>query len=282
MKGYIRQKIFSIGLAVLVLALLFAYTGRQVYGKEKKEYRIACLGDSIIGKERSNTSVTAMMESMLGEPVANTAFGGTSASLGNREYRPTYHEDSFNLVALADAIVYQDFDVQHYDLSSNRFRLPYFTDALNTLTKVDFSQVEILFIAYGVNDYGAGRPLDNSENPKDVYTYGGALRYSIEKLQDAYPQMQIVLLTPLYCNFEDDGIKRSDSETLDLGYGPLANYVETELAIAEEYGIPCIDNFHNMGINRDNAKEYTEDGIHLNEEGRAILARVLADYVKSK
>lgn len=274
------KKWIPVGIAVLITGLLIGIAVHS-YRQEKKEYRIVCLGDSIIGNDRDETSVTGVMESVLGEPVANAAFGGTCASLSNQQYRPTYYEDSLNLAALVDAIAYQDFCVQLYDIPSNRFQLPYFSEALKELTQIDFSKAEIVFIEHGINDYSAGRPLDNPQNPKDVYTYGGALRYSIEKLQEAYPQLQLVLVTPLYCYFQTDGVRTSDSETLDLGYGPLANYVEVELAIAKEYGLPCIDNFHNMGLNRDNAKEYTIDGLHLNEEGRAILAMTLADYVKT-
>lgn len=274
-------KWIPIGLAVLVLALLLVYVGKQTLGKEKEEYRIVCLGDSIIGNIRDETSVTSVMESILGEPVANGAFGGTCASLSNSEYRPTFYEDSLNLAALVDAIVTDNYEVQFYDISSNRFQLPYFAGALDELAQVDFSKAEIVFIEHGINDYSAGRPLDNPDNPKDVYTYGGALRYAIERLQEAYPQLQIVLVTPLYCYFQEYGVRTSDSETLDLGYGVLERYVETEMAIAEEYNLPCIDNFHNMGLNSSNIDDLTIDGIHLNDKGRAILAKVLADYVKS-
>lgn len=271
-----------IGLAVLVLALLLVYVGKQTFGKEKQEYRIVCLGDSIIGNVRDETSVTAVMESILGEPVANGAFGGTCASLGNTAYRATFYEDSANLAQLADAIAYKDFSVQLFDMSSNQFGLGYFEAAMQDLSQVDFDKAEIAFIEHGINDFSGGRPLDNPDNPKDVYTYGGALRYAIEKLTNAYPRLQIVLVTPLYCYFQKNGERALDSETSDFGYGPLENYVELELAIAKEYHLPCIDNFHNMGINSENVDEYTEDGIHLNEKGRAILAKVLADYVKTK
>lgn len=274
-----KQRWLPIGIAVIVVAVLVGVSYISAWGAGETEYRVVCLGDSIIGNTRDETSVTSVMERILGEPVANTAFGGTCASLGNTEYRPTYFEDSLNLAELTDAIVYQDFSVQMYDISSNNFGLPYFAEALDILAAVDFEQVEILFIEHGVNDYSAGRPIDNPNNPLDVYTYGGALRYAIETIQQTYPHIQIVLVTPLYCYFQENGERGLDCESADFGYGPLENYVETGIAIAEEYAIPCIDNFHNLGIHSENIDEYAEDGIHLNEKGRKLLADALADFV---
>ena len=273
------EKKIAAAVAGILAALLLGITAIQVFGKEKTEYRVVCLGDSILGNVRDETSVTAVMETILQEPVANGAFGGTCASLGNREYRPTFYEDSLNLAKLADAIAYRDFQVQLYDISSNHFGLFYFEEALKELSRIDFTKTEILFIEHGINDFSAGRPLDNEEDPLDCYTYGGALRYSIEKLQKEYPQLRIVLVTPLYCYFQENGQRALDSETSDFGYGGLVNYVELELAIAEEYGLDVIDNFHNMGINSENVDEYTEDGLHLNEKGRRLLAETLANSV---
>lgn len=264
---------------MLVTILFLAVAAFKSHAGKQEEYRIICLGDSILGNVRDETSVTSVMESILEEPVANGAFGGTCASLSNTTRRPTFYEDSLNLAKLADAIACRDFRVQLYDISSNQFGLSYFEEVLAELSQVDFSKAEIVFIEHGINDFSAGRPLDNAENPLDPYTYGGALRYSIEKLQEEYSQLQIVLVTPLYCYFQENGQRALDSETSDFGYGGLGNYVELELGIAEEYGLDVIDNFHNMGINSENVDEYTEDGIHLNEKGRRLLAETLANYV---
>lgn len=274
------EMIVSIAIAVaLVLGILLFSVGISK-ADQKTDSRIVCLGDSIIGNVRDETSVTSVMGELLGETVVNGAFGGTCAALGNTEYRSTFYEDSINLAMLADAIAYKDFSVQFYDITSNSFRLDYFEPTIRELAEVDFDEVEIVFIEHGINDFSAGRPIDNPENPLDVYTYAGALRYSIEKLRGAYPDLKIVLVTPLFCYFRVNGERVSDSETSDFGYGPLVNYVEAELRVAEEYGLDCIDNFHNLGINSENIDEYAEDGIHLNEKGRELLANALADYVK--
>lgn len=272
----------SMGITVIVIMGLLLFTCMKLGGigeRKDEKVRIVCLGDSIIGNERDETSVTSVMESVLGELVLNGAFGGTCASLSNTEYRSTFYEDSINLAMIADSIAYDDFSVQLYDITSNNFKLDYFQPALEELSKVNFEEVDIIFIEHGINDYSAGRPIDNEDDPLDVYTYAGALRYSVEKIRGTYPKTEIVFVTPLYCYFQVNGERGFDSEKADFGHGPLINYVEAELQVAEEYGIPVVDNFHNLGINSDNIDEYAIDGIHLNEKGRQLLANALAEYV---
>lgn len=267
-------------IATLLTGTLLLFTYIQVYGGKKEEYRIVCLGDSIIGNVRDETSVTSVMEDILGEPVANGAFGGSCMSKSNYEQRNTFYEESVNMCALADAIAYKDFSVQLFDISSNNFALDYFKEVLLELSSIDFSKAEILFIEHATNDYNAGRPLDNEEDPYDIYTYGGALRYSIEKIKKAYPNIKIVLVTPTYCYFQSDGKRAGDSENSDFGFGPLENYANKQIQIAKEYGLGVVDDFYNLGINAENVDEYTEDGLHLNEKGRALMAQAMADYVQ--
>lgn len=275
------KKIIPYALAGITLLLIVIMVAKNPFLSSKTNYRVVCIGDSIIGNTRDETSVTTVMENRLGYKVYNGAFGGTCASKSNIENRPTFYEDSINLCELAEAISYQDFGVQLFDIDSNNFKLDYFSQVLRDLSKIDFDQVEILFIEHGINDYNAGRPLDNPENPYDVFTFGGALRYSIEQLQQSYPDLHIVLTTPLYCYFQKDGERLGDSITSDFGYGPLENYVNLEIQIAREYGIGLLDNFHELGINESNMEEYAEDGIHLNELGRKVLGEAMAKYVES-
>lgn len=273
------NKKVCVGIAALLTGTLLLFTYIQVYGGKKEEYRIVCLGDSIIGNVRDETSVTSVMEDILGEPVANGAFGGSCMSLANTGYRSTFYEDSINMAELAESISGKDFTSQFMDIDANHFALDYFKECLVDLSKIDYSKTEILFIEHGTNDYNSGRPLDNPGDPYDVFTFGGALRYSIERLKEAYPTMEIVLVTPTYCYFLDGYDRAEDCLTSDFGYGPLENYVNLELEIGREYGLDVIDNYHNIGIDELTIDEYADDGIHLNKKGRRLLAETLADYV---
>ena len=276
-----KEKLIPIGIAAVLAAGVIA--GVKAYATPDADtgYRVVCLGDSILGNVRDETSVTSVMEKELGYQVFNGCFGGTCASLSNPTHRRTFYEDSMNLVSIVDSIVRGDYSIQYYDIAANNYKLPYFYDAMKDFEDVDFDKAEIIFLEHGVNDYSAGRPLDNKDDPYDTYTYGGALRYSIKELSKAFPKAKIVLATPTYCYFVDYmGEWAGDCTTENYGYGVLEDYVDLQLSIAGEFGLDIIDDYHNIGINADTAKTYTMDGIHLNEEGRELLARTLAKFTK--
>ena len=49
---------------------------------------------------------------------------------------------------------------------------------------------------------------------------------------------------------------------------------------SKQYIPKYIDDYRNLGIDASNAADYTIDGIHLNEEGRSLLASSLAEFVQ--
>jgi hypothetical protein len=276
-----KEKLIPLAIA-LVLTLAFCIGVKAYATPDANEgYRVVCLGDSILGNVRDETSVTSVMEKELGYQVFNGCFGGTCASLSNPTHRRTFYEDSMNLVSIVDSIVRNDYSIQYYDIAANNYKLPYFYDAMKGFEDVNFDKAELIFLEHGVNDYSAGRPLDNENDPYDTYTYGGALRYSIRELSNAFPNAKIVLVTPTYCYFVDYmGEWAGDCTSENYGYGILEDYVNLQLSIAEEFSLDIIDDYHNLGINKDTAKDLTIDGIHLNEDGRALLARTLAEFTK--
>jgi len=276
-----KNKIYGLCISLTIVALLLCFVWLFTNPRKTENYRVVCLGDSILGNVRDETSVTSVMEKELGYRVFNGCFGGTCASLSNDSHRRTYYEDSMNLVSIVNAMETGDYSIQYFDLPSNNFKLGYFTGVVDDFSETDFSDTELIFLEHGVNDYSAGRPLDDDENPFNVYTYGGALRYSIEKLKTICPKAQIVIVTPTYCYFMDYFLNwTGDCTTEDYGYGYLEDYANLQIQIASEYNLECIDNYHEIGIDASNADDFTEDGIHLNEAGRALLARRLADFAK--
>ena len=65
---------------------------------------------------------------------------------------------------------------------------------------------------------------------------------------------------------------------------PLQAYVDVIKARGEEFGIPVLDLFENLGIDPNNEAEreaYTVDGLHFNDAGQAFLAKALGDFLTS-
>ncbi len=243
-------------------------------GIKEEPQDVVATGDSIIGKERNDGTVEEYFEKYSGLTMVNGAFGGNCASVGENAGRYSYQSESITLPELAKAICCRDFSVQRADLAMSQTKIEYFDDSLKNLSEVDFNQTKVLMLAFGTNDYLSGKKTDDPADPYNVETYGGALRYGIELLEKTYPDLEIVLVTPLFCHISgwENCLEQSfyGGETLD-------KYVETEKKVAEQYGVYVIDVFYESGIDESNFEEYMEEGgLHLNREGREKYARFLA------
>lgn len=263
-----------------VALLLFTGIAGLVMGvcaARQTTYPIVCLGDSIIGNVRDDTSIPAYIAKETGLSTYNGGFGGTTASGASDGTRAAVPDNVISLSALADAICYENFNVQSGSI--NRCAtMEHFAATIADFQRIKWSEVEILIIEHGVNDYLTGVELDNPDDPYDRTTYGGALRYTLKQFQTIRPDLRIILCTPTYCWFYAEEVS---CQQKDCGGGYLEDYVNKELEIAEEFDVEILDNFHDSGIGGSfaNWSDYTEDGLHLNETGRKLIAQRIAAVI---
>lgn len=232
---------------------------------------VVCLGDSIIGMNRTGSSVTACLADKTGARVYNAGFGGTRMSVHQKEgYR------AFSLWALSDAIVTGDWTWQEAEAPMGA---SYFPEQLKVLQTMDFSQVDILVLHYGTNDFTApsGIPLDNGEEPLDITTLCGALRYSLKRLEEAFPETAIYVSLPVYRYWPEEGeYPETYRNSLNLS---MTDYVQAMKQTAQDEGISIIDGYADMGMDKSNVKWMTLDGVHLSRAGRKALAQCMADVL---
>lgn len=239
--------------------------------------QIVIMGDSICGQVRDETSVSELLSTLVGREVFNGALGGTCASRIDLEGRLAYANDSLSFVAFARAAALQDFGSQQTARIKEN-ATEYFSEVIDDLDRIDFSGVDILLVQYGVNDYHAGIPLENPEDPYDEYTFGGALRSALRYFRENYPELRIILLTSTYSWYEYTG---QTCEEKDGGGGILEDYVNEELRIAEEMNVEALDVYHDFYPHEvwEDRTIYTRDGLHPNEAGRQLLAETIAAYL---
>ncbi len=261
----------------LVLFLLLCLGVSCIKKEDSITYPIVCLGDSILGATRDETAVTYLLQEKIGIEVFNGALGGTTLSRQDQKRRLGYNKDGLSLVGIAQAIAYQDFGVQR-TINVHEPGTDYFKETVDELAMIDFSQVEILFIDHGINDYNASLPIYNEEDKYDEYSYTGALRSSIKMLQYKYPDLRIILITPTYSWFLS---LEQTCEERYANYGYLEDYVNAELLVAEELGVEIIDHYHDFypHENWEDWSIYTADGLHPNEAGRRKIAESMANYL---
>lgn len=234
---------------------------------------IVNFGDSIFGKARPPKDISTYLAEISGATVYNVGFGGCRMSEHSLP-----HFDRFGMYRIADAVTTRDFSLQDESFSYEPIgeALPsYFTEGLATLKSIDFSKVDIATIAYGTNDFTAGQPLESADKC-DTGAFGGALRYSIEKLRTAFPHIRFVICSQTYRFWRDkNGNFINDSDTCIENGNTLLDFVNKTKEIAEEYGLGYIDNYYGSGMNYGNRNECFSDtdGTHPIEYGRRLIAQ---------
>lgn len=251
-------------------SLNFELSGKSLIGKT-----VVCFGDSLFGMYRGDTSTPAFIAEETGATVHNVGFGGCRMSV-----HPTSGYAEFCMWALAKAIAENDWTSQ--DASASLYQA-YFVDHLATLKSLDFNNVDIAVIHYGTNDFaaGGGIDIDNANDHDDYNTLCGALRYSIEKLLGAYPNLQIYISLPVFRYWEDNGTITYSDAYIRYNH-TLPDFVEAIRGVAIEYNLPVIDGYYGLGINKFNASHYLADGTHHNTVGRKRFGEFIGGHLNSR
>ena len=112
-------------------------------------------------------------------------------------------------------------------------------------------------IAFGVNDYLRNIPLTDDNMRTNVRAYRGALAYMVMKLQNKFPNAQIVVVAPGYCQFFEGGtgayLGDGNIRKNKRGY-TVSDLVDVARNFADN-NVGFMDTYELLGINSYNAKE---------------------------
>lgn len=247
-------------LAVLRKFILGEQKTPTVY-PDLSDWEIVFFGDSIIALEDSSSAVPEVVESFAEATVYDCAKGGIAAT--------NTGEDEYYFPAITEAFL--TGQIGTYEADENMVK------GINAFHNSSSADKKLCFVInFGLNDYFEGYVPDDQQNPWDISTYGGALRSGIQNIKDAYPRAMIIVTTPIYVSFYDYGML----PTGEAG-AILYDYVEVAKQVAEEMDVICMDNYANLGINRENCEEYLlRDGVHLNGRGRLQYAKALIEIIE--
>ena len=267
-----------IAAVIFVVLLLLFFPGDREY--QRIPYDVVFLGDSVYGLCRDETSIAAKLQDKTGLKCYNGGLGGTVLGRADEERRLGYTKDSISAAGLVRSFAVKDFGVQR-TVHIRESATDYFEDTLGDLGQIDFTQVKILFIGSGLNDYHSGNPIESTAdpyNPYDEYTYCGAIRSIVKELREAYPDLRIIFITPPYTWYT---IPELTCEEYDLGGGVLEDYVNAEIGLCQALDVEVIDIYHDYYPHEtwDDLYLYTDDGLHPNEAGREKIAQTIAEYL---
>ena len=272
--GKVLYGIISLFLFLLLFGLTFRSRGAS---GEKTEAQIVMFGDSVYALVRDETAVSARLQELTGKTVYNAALGGTGAARRREDRRLDYAKGSLSLAGLTKAVWAGDFGVQR-TARVRESNTEYYPEVIDGLAAVDFTQVETVLMQQGINDYHAGVPIDNQQDPYSEYTFLGAIRSSVYAMRKVNPDVRIILVTPTYAWYVNSG---QTGEEADYGGGILTDYVEAELEAARELNVEILDLYHDFYPHEkwEDWELYTQDGIHPNQAGREKMAVRLAEAV---
>lgn len=248
--------------------------------EDDREYgmQIVILGDSIMDGDRTESGAADIISEQLGAKVYNMSIGGTTAALMPTDSYDFKNWNSCGLLGLVNAI--------QGNISTDVFK-GYAAEQM--LKTCDFSKTDYFIIEYGVNDFLTGkipnsRYLENGDTlPVESHcTYTGALDSAITKLKSSFPDAQILVVSPHYCQVFSGKTFIGDGYSLDYGYGPLINFARGAGYVAEQHkedGVLFFNAFEESGIDAETADKYLVDGIHMTPLGARIYAERIARII---
>lgn len=229
---------------------------------------ILCLGNEPFSEDTSENGLAGQIASLGNCNVINAAFPDSQVTCENATYSTDSldsMDDIFNLFYVSYAISVGDFSSLK-TVASVHTEDPTYEQSVEALENTDFSKVDMIAIMYDGIDYINGMAMQNPDVPDELTTYVGSLMNSFQLIQEKYPYIRIVFLSPYYAEY--DG---ASSRTTDLGNGTIVNYFQWAYDTCGDCSVSFLDNYYGS-INETNYKDYLSDGIHLNAAGRTKVA----------
>lgn len=246
-------------------------TDSQLQGHEDDGITtILCLGDEPFSLDETASGLAGQIAALGGDTVSviNAAFPSSQVTCENAAYQTDSLDDMddiFNLFYVSYAISIDDFSSLE-TVASLHTDEPAYANAVQALKDTDFSKVDMMAIMYDASDYINGASMQNPDNPDDLTTYVSSLSNSFRLIQEQYPWIRIVFLSPYYAEYEG-----MSGRTNDRGNGTITNYFQWAYDTCGDRGVSFLDNYYGS-VNENNYREYTSDGVHLNSAGCTKIA----------
>ncbi len=152
-------------------------------------------------------------------------------------------------------------------------------DFISRVPEMD-NDADIVVVFGGTNDFGHGDAPLGTMSDRTPYTFYGALHCLYTALTEKYPDVPVVILTPLHRLNEDS--PKGDNKPEPVG--TLKEYVNIIREVAEYYSFPVLDLYKESGLQPKVPviqQKYIPDGLHPNDDGNAILAHKIARFLET-
>ena len=252
----------------------------NVVATQRNSDTIVFFGNAPFADDRdSSDNLVNIIAEKTGSTVYNCSISNSYLAADNNTIRITkFPRDAYNfywLVHLAvKSPVYKQL-IQSTEILEEEAS-PEADEVFDTLWNLDFNNVDVIVIMYDASDYLAGHEMYNDLNSTDIQQFTGNLEAGIELLQDTYPWIRIIVMSPTYAYAVDEDGNYVSSDIYTYGWDVLSTYSIKEHSSCSNHSVTFIDHLYGT-INEDNADKYLIDNLHLNVEGRKLVADRFVD-----
>lgn len=234
---------------------------------------VVCLGNYPFADDRDSAdNLCNLFAKETGATVYNCAVPGSYMSSYNTTFLPdSYPMDAFSFYWLStiftlDNDMIADLAFEKIADVPDEVREP-----VELLQSIDFRTVDAIFIMYDASDYLDGRPMYSDDNFTDPTQFTGAMAAGIELIEQQFPWIRVIVLSPTYAYaVEEDGTYVSSEKKIYNNRHYLSTYVNKQLEAAFRLEISFANNLF-VSVTEDNADDYLIDNLHLNTEGRKLV-----------
>ena len=156
------------------------------------------------------------------------------------------------------------------------------------------TDADVLTIWIGTNDYAGSRSVGDINDTEATIvngytTFCGALNYVCNWISNNMKGKTIVFITPTFrYNGTDQTLEQANGTDAkgyvknNAGY-TLEDFANAMIAVANKWGYPCLDLFHNSGINKNSFTAYYDsDNLHPSWKGAKPLAHKIAEFIRQQ
>lgn len=250
--------------------------GNLIVTETGKDLTILMLGNSPLSDDKdSEDGLANMIAERTGANVINCAVSGSymAAEQPNFYYANQAPMDAYTPYWLC-TLTYTDIIDHYYTAAAEALGEnipPEAEEVFETLSTLDMSTVDVVAFMYDGTDYLMGHEMFNFEQSTDIQQFAGNLEASIELIQNYFPHIRIIVMSPAYAFGVNENGEYISSDIQTYGQDFLSTYFYMEMLSCVDKGVTFVDNLYGT-INEDNASEYLSDNIHLNVEGRKLMA----------
>ena len=250
-------------------------TGHIISNNDDGELNILVFGNSPFSDDRdSKDGLANMIAERTGANVINCSVSGSYMAAQypyfNAEIAPMDAYTPYWLTFL----IYTDTIDNYYTKAAEALGENTPADAaevFDILSNLDMDTIDVVVFMYDGTDYLMGHEMYSDENATDIQQFTGNMEACIGLIQSLSPHIRIIVMSPTYAFGIDENGEYISSDIKTYGQHYLSTYVIKQVESCFNWSVTFVDNLYGT-INEDNAHEYLTDNIHLNVEGRKLVA----------